>query len=50
MRESRPGAAAMAVPGAVRVVLFLAAAGTLYFGLFPNRVMAFVSNPALLSR
>jgi NADH-quinone oxidoreductase subunit N len=50
MRESRPDAVTMAVPAAVRVVLFVAAAGTVYFGLFPNRVMAFVSNPGLLNR
>jgi len=50
MRESRPGAAVMVVPAAVRVVLFVSVAGILYFGLFPNRVMAFVSNPGLLSR
>jgi hypothetical protein len=50
MRESSPDAPKVLVPIAVRFVLLITAAGILYFGLFPNRLMAFAANPALLGR
>jgi len=50
MRESRADAPTVLVPIAVRFVLLITAAGILYFGLFPNRLMAFAANPALLGR
>jgi NADH-quinone oxidoreductase subunit N len=50
MRDSQPGAALMPVPYAVRAVLLVTALGTVYFGLFPNRLMAFAQQPGLLGR
>jgi NADH-quinone oxidoreductase subunit N len=50
MRESQPDAVLMPVPYAVRLVLLITALGTVYFGLFPNRLMAFAQQPGLLGR
>jgi NADH-quinone oxidoreductase subunit N len=50
MRDSRPGAVRLPVPYAVRVVLLVTALGTVYFGLFPDRLMAFAQQPGLLGR
>ncbi|MGA2482054.1 MAG: NADH-quinone oxidoreductase subunit N [Candidatus Acidiferrales bacterium] len=50
MRESKPDAPTVFVPYAVRFVLFVTAAGILYFGLFPNRLMSFAMNPHLFGR
>jgi NADH-quinone oxidoreductase subunit N len=48
MHEPDPekDAAAAPVPWAVATVLFVSAAGTLYLGLFPARVMAFAAQAA----
>jgi NADH-quinone oxidoreductase subunit N len=48
MREpgSETDAAAAPVPWAVTAVLLVSAAGTLYLGLFPGRVMAFAAQAA----
>jgi len=50
MREPQQAVGAMRVPVPVATVLFLAAAATVYLGLFPNRVMGFVSQAGLLQR
>jgi NADH-quinone oxidoreductase subunit N len=50
MREPRAEAAAAAFPAAVTLVLTICALGTVYFGLFPNQVIGFVSQPGLLGR
>jgi NADH-quinone oxidoreductase subunit N len=50
MREGRPDAQIVLIPVAVRFVLAITAAAIVYLGLFPNRLMAFVTNPSLLAR
>jgi NADH-quinone oxidoreductase subunit N len=46
MREPEKEAVAVPVPWAIATVLFVSAAGTLYLGLFPARVMAFAAQAA----
>ncbi len=46
MRESTQEWPAVSVPWAVTLVLVLAAAGTLYLGLFPGRVVSFATQAA----
>lgn len=50
MREPREDAAPVPFPVAVNLVLTITALATVYFGLFPNQVIAFASNPALFGR
>ena len=50
MREPQQAVGAIRVPVPVATVLLLAAAATVYLGLFPNRVMGFVSQAGLLQR
>jgi NADH-quinone oxidoreductase subunit N len=53
MRESSAEAAAakpVGFPLTVSLVLAFTVAGTLYFGLFPNRVLNFILQPTLLGR
>jgi NADH-quinone oxidoreductase subunit N len=50
MREPQQAVSAIRVPVPVATVLLLAAAATVYLGLFPNRVMGFVSQAGLLQR
>jgi NADH-quinone oxidoreductase subunit N len=50
MREPQQAVSAIRVPAPVATVLLLAAAATVYLGLFPNRVMGFVSQAGLLQR
>lgn len=50
MREPQHAVGAIRVPVPVATVLLLAAAATVYLGLFPNRVMGFVSQAGLLQR
>jgi NADH-quinone oxidoreductase subunit N len=50
MREPQQAVGAIRVPAPVATVLLLAAAATVYLGLFPNRVMGFVSQAGLLQR
>ncbi|MBZ5527881.1 MAG: NADH-quinone oxidoreductase subunit N [Acidobacteriia bacterium] len=47
MREPKEETAALPFPGAVTTVLALCALATVYFGLFPNHIIAFASNPRL---
>ena len=46
MREPENNSAAAPVSWAVAAVLLVSAAGTLYLGLFPARVMAFAAQAA----
>ena len=50
MREPQQAVGAIRVPAPVATVLLLAAAATVYLGLFPNRVMGFVSQAGFLQR
>jgi NADH-quinone oxidoreductase subunit N len=50
MREPQQAVGAIRVPVPVATVLLLASAATVYLGLFPNRVMGFVSQAGLLQR
>ncbi|HYL10934.1 MAG TPA: NADH-quinone oxidoreductase subunit N [Candidatus Acidoferrales bacterium] len=50
MREPQEAIAKVRVPAPVAAVLVFAAAATVYLGLFPNRVMGFVSQAGLLQR
>jgi NADH-quinone oxidoreductase subunit N len=52
MREPSPEAtpAVVAFPLTVNLVLAITAAGTLYFGLLPNRILNFVLQTNLLGR
>lgn len=50
MREPEREFPAGRIPFGVATVLSLAAAGTLYLGLFPSRLMAFAAQAALLFR
>ena len=50
MREPQQAVGATRVPVPVATVLLLAAIATVYLGLFPNRVMGFVSQAGLLQR
>jgi len=50
MREPQKEWAAAPIPRAVALVLVLTAAGTLYLGLFPNYVMEFATQSAVLPR
>ncbi len=50
MREPHQDWAPSPMPWAVTLVLLVAAAGTLYLGLFPGRVMGFASQAALSLR
>src|SRR6266581_4644332 len=50
MREPQQAVGAIRVPAPVATVLLLASAATVYLGLFPNRVMGFVSQAGLLQR
>jgi NADH-quinone oxidoreductase subunit N len=50
MREPKREFPAGRIPFGVATVLTLAAAGTLYLGLFPSRVMEFAAQAALLFR
>jgi hypothetical protein len=47
MREPQPDRSPAPIPWAVATVLLVSAAGTLYLGLFPGRVMAFAAQAAL---
>src|SRR5216683_3039074 len=47
MREPQQAVGAIRVPVPVATVLLLASAATVYLGLFPNRVMGFVSQAGL---
>jgi len=47
MREPKEEISAQPFPGAVSTVLALCALATLYFGLFPNHIISFASNPHL---
>jgi len=47
MREPNQDWAPSPMPWAVTLVLVAAAAGTLYLGLFPGRVMGFATQAAL---
>ena len=47
MREPQPDSARAPIPWAVATVLVVSAAGTIYLGLFPGRVMAFAAQAAL---
>jgi hypothetical protein len=47
MSEPSEEIASMPIPWAVAAVLVVSAAGTLYLGLFPGRVMAFAAQAAL---
>ena len=46
MSEPPEAIANVPIPWAVAAVLFISAAGTLYLGLFPGRVMAFAAQAA----
>jgi NADH-quinone oxidoreductase subunit N len=46
MREPQPNSTRERMPWAVTAVLAVSAAGTLYLGLFPGRVMAFAAQAA----
>jgi NADH-quinone oxidoreductase subunit N len=48
MREPKEEIAAVSVPATVTAVLMVAAAATVYLGLFPNRVMDFLGQQGLL--
>jgi NADH-quinone oxidoreductase subunit N len=48
--ETGPAPAAVGFPLPVNVVLVVAAAGTVYFGLFPNQVLTYVLQSNLLGR
>jgi NADH-quinone oxidoreductase subunit N len=52
MREPSPGQVpeVVAFPFSVNAVLTITAVGTIYFGLFPNRILSFVLQPNLLAR
>jgi NADH-quinone oxidoreductase subunit N len=50
MREPRPDAASAPFSFAVSLVLTITALGTVYFGLFPNSIISFASQPGLLAR
>ena len=53
MRESSAevkAAAPVGFPLTVNFVLAFTVVGTLYFGLFPNRVLNFILQPALFGR
>ncbi len=50
MREAREETAPVPFPLGVSLVLAVCAAGTVYFGLFPDRVIAFASQSSLLAR
>jgi NADH-quinone oxidoreductase subunit N len=50
MREPHQDWAPSPMPWAVTLVLLVAAAGTLYLGLFPGRIMGFASQAALSLR
>jgi NADH-quinone oxidoreductase subunit N len=47
MREPQQDRSPAPIPWAVATVLWVSAAGTLYLGLFPGRVMAFAAQAAL---
>ena len=47
MREPKEETAALPFPAAVTAVLALCSLATVYFGLFPNHIIAFASNPHL---
>jgi NADH:ubiquinone oxidoreductase subunit 2 (subunit N) len=46
--EAGPAPAVIGFPLPVNVVLVVTAAGTVYFGLFPNQVLSFVLQSNLL--
>jgi NADH-quinone oxidoreductase subunit N len=46
MREPHEAATTVEIPSAVTLVLAIAAAGTIYLGLFPGHVMAFAAKAA----
>lgn len=50
MRESKEEISIMPFPGAVSTVLALCAIATVWFGLFPNHIILFASNPHLFGR
>lgn len=50
MRESQPGAERVPFPVSVSLVLAITTLATVYFGLFPNRVVSFISDPGLILR
>ncbi len=47
MREPEQEIAAEAVPGTLSIALWIAVAGTIYAGLFPNQIIAFATKAAL---
>ena len=47
MREPKREIAAEPVPSTLSVVLWIAAAGTIYAGLFPTRIIDFAAKAAL---
>ena len=48
MRDSQPGVDRIPFPASVNLVLMITALGTVYFGLFPNRLIAFASHPGFI--
>src|SRR5437899_742410 len=48
MRDSQPGVDRIPFPASVNLVLMITALGTVYFGLFPNRLIAFASPPGFI--
>ena len=48
--QARTGAPLTPFPLPVNIVLFVSAAGTVYFGLFPNQVLHFVLQSNLLGK
>jgi NADH-quinone oxidoreductase subunit N len=50
MREPHEEVARVPFPVGVTLVLTICALGTVYFGLFPNQVIGFASQPGLLGR